>query len=139
MANIFEYQDYREYLHDYYAKQKAGTRNFSYRVFSEKAGIKAPSFLFYVIEGKRNLTKSTIIKISQAIGHNREEADYFECLVFFNQAQSISEKTYHYSKLVEIRKPLDIGVIAADRYEYYRTWYNSVIREVVTLLDFKVY
>jgi uncharacterized protein (TIGR02147 family) len=137
MVNIFEYQDYRSYLHDYYAQQKAGLRNFSYRVFSEKAGIKAPSFLFYVIEGKRNLTKSTIIKISKAIGHNREEADYFECLVFFNQAQSITDKTHHYSRLVEIRKPLDIGIVAADRYEYYRTWYHSVIREVVILFDFK--
>ncbi len=60
--------------------------------FSEKAGISAPSFLFYVISGKRNLTQSTILKISQAIGLSGEEADYFEALVFFNQATSIKEK-----------------------------------------------
>jgi uncharacterized protein (TIGR02147 family) len=106
-------------------------------MFSKNAGISAPSFLFYVIDGKRNLTKSTVVKISQAIGFNREEADYFECLVFFNQANTIAEKTYYYSRLIEIRKPIDIALVEKDRYDYYSAWYHSVIREVVTFLDFK--
>jgi uncharacterized protein (TIGR02147 family) len=135
--NLFEYQNYRTYLHDYYNEQKLSKRNFSYRSFSQKAGIAAPSFLFYIIDGQRNLTKSTIFKISQAIGHNREEAEYFENLVFFNQAQTISEKTFYYGRLIEVRKPIDIAVIDKDRYEYYSKWYHSVVREVVTFFDFK--
>ncbi|NLG19159.1 MAG: TIGR02147 family protein [Fibrobacter sp.] len=135
--NLFEYQDYRSFLQDYYKEQKEQKKKFSYRYFSEKAGIKAPSFLFYVIEGKRNLTKGTILKISQAIGFNRQEEEYFEYLVFFNQAKTIVEKTEYYSRLVEIRKPIDIAVIDKDRYEYYSAWYHSVIREVVTFFDFK--
>jgi uncharacterized protein (TIGR02147 family) len=137
MPNLFEYQNYRAYLHDYYNEQKAQKRNFSYKSFSQKAGISAPSFLFYVIEGKRNLTKSTVMKVSNAIAFNREEAEYFECLVFFNQSQTITEKTYYYGKLVEIRKPIDIGNVQKDRWEYYSFWYHSVIREVVTFFDFQ--
>jgi uncharacterized protein (TIGR02147 family) len=137
MPNLFEYQNFREYLHDYYNEQKALKRNFSYKSFSQKTGISSPSFLFYVIQGKRNLTKSTVIKISTAIGLNREEADYFECLVFFNQVQTITEKTYYYSKLVEIRKPIDIGNIQKDRWEYYSAWHHCVIREVVTFFNFQ--
>ena len=137
MVNIFEYQNYRCYLKAYYEEQKATKRSFSYRKFSEKAGINTSSFLFYVIEGKRNLTKNSIIKISQAIGHNRKDADYFEYLVFFNQSKTIQDKTHYYSRLVEIREPLDIQTVANDRYEFYCKWYHSVIREVVTLFDFK--
>ncbi len=137
MPNLFEYQNYRAYLHDYYNEQKALKRNFSYKSFSQKADISAPSFLFYVIEGKRNLTKSTVVKICNAIGLNREEAEYFECLVFFNQSQTISEKTFYYSQLVEIRKPIDIGNVQKDRWEYYSSWYHSVIREVVTFFNFQ--
>jgi uncharacterized protein (TIGR02147 family) len=136
MINIFEYQDYRSYLRDYYKEQKAEKRYFSYKYFSEKAGIKAPSFLFYIIEGKRNLTKNTMLKISQAIGHSREEAEYFESLAFFNQSDTITEKTFYYGRLVEIRKPVDIAVIDKDRYDYYGAWYHSVLREVVTFFDF---
>jgi uncharacterized protein (TIGR02147 family) len=137
MADMFVHQNYREYLREYYNEQKALKKNFSYRSFSEKSGIAAPSFLFHVIEGKRNLTKATVMKISQAIGHNRDEAEFFENLVFFNQAQTIAEKTVYYSRLVEIRKPIDIAIIPKDRYEYYSAWYHSVIREVVIFFDFR--
>jgi uncharacterized protein (TIGR02147 family) len=137
MANIFEYQNFRTYLKDYYNEQKAAKKNFSYRYFSEKAGVNTPSFLYYVIENKRNLTESSVLKISQAIGHTREEAEYFSSLVFFNQAKTINEKTHYYSKLLEIRRPIDMQTIDADRYEYYSKWHHSVIREVASFFPFK--
>ena len=49
IPNIYQYQDYRQYLRDYYREQKQAKRNFSYRYFSEKAGINASAFLYYVI------------------------------------------------------------------------------------------
>lgn len=137
MVNIFEYQNYRLYLRDYYSDQKATKRYFSYRYFSKKAGINASAFLYYVIEGKRNLTKKSIDKISSAIGHTKDENDYFENLVFFNQAKTIAEKTMYYSRIVECRRPIDIKTIDRDRYEFYSKWYHSVVREVVTMVDFR--
>jgi uncharacterized protein (TIGR02147 family) len=137
MINIFEYQNYRLYLHDYYNDQKKAKKYFSYRYFSRKAGINASAFLYYVIAGKRNLTKKSIDKISSAIGHSREEYDFFENMVFFNQANTISEKIMYYTRVVECRRPLDIAIVEKDRYEYYAKWYHSVIREIVTMIDFK--
>jgi uncharacterized protein (TIGR02147 family) len=78
MADLFVHQNYRDYLREYYNKQKALKKNFSYRSFSEKAGIAAPSFLFHVIEEKRNLTKVTVTRLSPATGHNRDESEFFE-------------------------------------------------------------
>jgi uncharacterized protein (TIGR02147 family) len=137
MVNVFEFQNYREYLRAFYNEQKMTKKSFSYRSFSKKANINTSSFLFHVIQGKKNLTKNTIVKISGAIGHNREESEYFENLVFFNQSNTISEKTYYYSRLIEVRRPLDMENVNKDRYEYYSKWYHSVVREVVTFLDFK--
>ena len=137
MINIFEYQNYRTYLKEYYNEQKASKKYFSYRYFSNKAGINASACLYYVIEGKRNLTKKSIDKISQAIGHSKEENEYFENLVFFNQATTISDKTLYYSRIVECRKPLDIIHVSKDRYEFYSKWHHSIVREIVTMFDFK--
>jgi uncharacterized protein (TIGR02147 family) len=137
MINIFEYQDYRLYLHDYYDDQKKSKKYFSYRYFSKKAGINASAFLYYVITGKRNLTKKSIDKISSAIGHSREEYDFFENMVFFNQAKTISEKIMYYARVVECRRAVDISLVDKDRYDYYSKWYHSVIREIVTMVDFK--
>lgn len=137
MISVFNYQNYREYLREYYDEQKCFSKSFSYRSFSKMAGIATSSFLFHVIEGKRNLTKASVMKISTAIGHDRDEADFFENLVFFNQAKTISEKTIYYSRLIENRKTLDIEEVPKDRFEYYRTWYHSVIRELITLIGFR--
>jgi uncharacterized protein (TIGR02147 family) len=137
MINVFEYQDYRSYLKDYYADQKSAKKYFSYRYFSKKAGINASAFLYYIIEGKRNLTKNSIEKISTTIGHSEVEKQYFENLVFFNQAKTIMEKTKYYSNIVDCRKHLDMKTIDKDRYDFYRIWYHSIIRELVTMLDFK--
>jgi uncharacterized protein (TIGR02147 family) len=137
MVNIFEYQNYRLYLRDYYNDQKSAKKYFSYRYFSKKAGINASAFLYYVINGKRNLTKSSIDKISSAIGHSKEENDYFGNLVFFNQAQTIAEKVMYYSRIVECRKPLDMKTVDKDQYEFYATWYHSIMREIVCLVGFK--
>ena len=108
MANVFEYQDYRRYLKDYYSFQKSRKKYFSYRYFSQKAGINASAFLYYIIEGKRNLTKRSIERISNAIGHSDEEKQYFENLVFFNQAKTIEDKAKYYSKIVDCRKHLQL-------------------------------
>jgi hypothetical protein, TIGR02147 len=137
MINLFEYQNFRLYLKDYYIEQKDSKRYFSYRYFSKRAGINASAFLYYVIEGKRNLTKKSIDKISSAIGHSREENEYFENLVFFNQAKTIADKTMYYSRVVECRRPIDLKTVSKEQYEFYAKWYHSIIREVVTMFDFK--
>ncbi len=134
--NIFEYQNYRLYLKDFYEEQKSIHKGFSYRSFSAKAGINASAFLYYIIQGKRNLTQSSILKISQAIGHSKEESEYFENLVYFNQAQTITEKTLYYNNVLSVRKPLEINKIGKEQYEYYATWFNSVIRELITFYPF---
>ena len=137
MVKVFEFQDYRVYLKSYYEDQKATTKSFSYRSFSKKANINTSSFLFHVIQGKKNLTKNSIVKVSGAIGHTKEEANYFENLVFFNQAKTILEKTHYYSKLIEIKRPLSIESIEKSQYEFYKEWYHSVLREAIAIYDFK--
>jgi uncharacterized protein (TIGR02147 family) len=137
MINIFEYQNYRLYLKEYYEEQKNSKKYFSYRYFSKKAGINASAFLYYVIEGKRNLTKNSIDKISGAIGLSRDQGEYFENLVFFNQAKTIAEKTMYYSRIVECRKPLDIKTLDKDQFEFYAKWHHCVIREIATMIDFR--
>ncbi|MFP4417517.1 MAG: TIGR02147 family protein [Chitinivibrionales bacterium] len=137
MGTIHEYQNYRKYLSDFYKEQKRKKKYFSYRYFSKLAGVNSSAFLYYVIEGKRNLTKKSIEKISAAIGHTREEREYFENLVFFNQATTINEKALYYTRVIEARKPVDIKAIEADQYEFYSKWYHSVIRELVSFIDFE--
>ncbi len=141
MIDIFDYIDYRKFLGDYYAERKSQTPSFSYQNFSNKAGFQNKGFIYNVISGVKNLSKSSVIKLSQAIKLKPKEADYFENLVSFNQAKNLRERNYFFEKLNAIksnRKGLaEIRQIRKEQYEFYSNWYFSVIRSLIDMHDFK--
>jgi uncharacterized protein (TIGR02147 family) len=134
--DIYLYLEYRKYLGDYYAFKKRITPSFSFRLFSRRAGFTAPNFLQLLIQGKRNLIKSSIAKVSQAIGHRVEEARYFESMVLFGQAKTISEKSRYFALLSEARKPYQISAITDMQFEHFSHWYHKAIREVIGFYPF---
>ena len=141
MINIFNYIDYRKFLADYYLEQKEQNHAFSYQFFSNKLGFKNKGFIFNVISDRKNLSKSSIVKISQAINLKPKEADYFENLVSFNQAKNLQERKYYFSKLIEIKSnrkgASKIRETRKEQYEFYSKWYLSVIRSLIDMHEFK--
>jgi uncharacterized protein (TIGR02147 family) len=137
MLSIFEYLDYRKFLADYYVHKKKTQRSFSYRSFNAKAGISSPVFLKLVIDGKRNLGLASIEKFSTALGLNKKECLYFRKLVLFDQSDSPEEKQEHYAVLRSMRNIIAEKLLNNTQYDYFINWYNAVIRELVTLYDFK--
>jgi uncharacterized protein (TIGR02147 family) len=137
MRSVFEYIDYRKFLNDYYAFKKNTSRAFSYRYFSAKAGFASPVFLKLVIEGQRNLSRASIEKFCAALGLTKKESMYFKNLVLFEQAKTADEKQEHYAVLRSIENAVSEKALEADQYDYFSNWYNIVIRELVTLFNFK--
>jgi len=137
MKTIFEYFDYRAFLRDYYAYKKTQNRYFSYRFFARRADIKSPVFFKEVAEGKKKLSPEMIAKFSSALHFNEKEATYFKYLVLFDQAKTGKEKQEHYVVLRSMENAKGEKALNTDQYDYFSTWYNVVIRELVTLFDFK--
>jgi len=136
MGTIFEYMDYREYLRELFEKRKADHPFYSYRLFSQKAGFRSPNFLKLVVDGKRNLTKESVYRVSKAFGLNKGESDYLENLVFFNQSKTLDEKNLYLSRILRYRVKFDPKLLEPSELEYYSQWYNPVICELVTAADF---
>jgi uncharacterized protein (TIGR02147 family) len=141
MPNVFEYTDYRKYLLDYYLAKKKDNPSFSYTCFSARAGLKNKGFLHSVLHGSKNLSKSSIVKLVNAIGLKKIEADYFENLVFFNQAMDLIERTYFCEKLNSISHPSRsvtvVQQMRRDQYEFYSKWFHSAVRSLIDMYHFK--
>ena len=137
MGLVFSYIDYRLFLKDYYEEQKKTSRFFSYRYFAQKANINSPNFLKQVIESKRNLTNLTIDKFITALKFNEKEAQFFRHMVLFNQAKSVQEKQEHYTIMLSMMHTIKEQRLTALQHEYYNHWFVPVIRELVSLYDFK--
>lgn len=137
MIDIFDYSDYRKFLQDYQQIKSSYNRAFSYRYYAKKAGINSSSFYPQIIRGNRNLTKDTIFKTCIAFNLANQQAEYFELLVLFNQAQTIKQKNFYFEKLIEKQKLRNIKKVKEEQYEYFSQWYHCIIREVVCFIDFK--
>lgn len=132
MKPIFEYIDYRKYLKDFYDASKATTTYFSYRFFSQRAGLNSPVLLKMVFDGKRNLSNKSIEKFIKGLNLKENAAVYFRNLVRFNQAKTALEKQEHYRVLRSMAKMVPQYLIEDEHFDYFDKWYYSAIREGVT-------
>lgn len=134
--DVLKYTNYRVFLQDYYVFKKATSKSFSLRYFADKAGLSSHAHLKLVMDGKRNITSSTIAKIIIGLGFTGNKAEYFEKLVFFNQAKGDKEKQFYYDKLVKSSPKSDIRRLNDSQFQIFQKWYYTAIRELVCLKDF---
>ncbi|HPQ81654.1 MAG TPA: TIGR02147 family protein [bacterium] len=133
---IFDYEDYRLFLHSWYSWMKETKPGFSYRAFSKWAGFASPNHLQLIIQGKRNITQETLATIVKLLKLPKREARYFELLVELNQAFAPEAKARAILEISRLLKKFNRN-IEHGQIEYLAKWYYAVIRELVTTKDFR--
>lgn len=135
-VHIFDYLDYRVFLHDYYLEQKAKGRGFSLRAFARRAGIRSFNFLQLVIKGQRDLSAQMAVCFARGCGLRGSEADYFCELVTFGQAKSTEERNRAYERLGSFRHFRALHALEPAQAMYHKNWYIPAIRELIALPHF---
>ncbi len=136
MNSILTYDNFREYIRDYFIESKKTRKYFSFKTFADKAGFKSRDYILRVMNGSRNLSKDSVIRLYKAMGLSEKEADYFEKLVDFNQSKSLLEKENSYLKLSRLKGCKKHTRLREDQYEYLSTWYHCVIRALLPVVSF---
>ncbi len=101
-----------------------------------KMGMKSPAFYLDLVKSRRNLSFKSIPHCCKALGFNKEESEYFENLVLFNQAKTIEEKNRFYQKMLNNKK-VNMNLISKEMYEFYSKWHHTAIREMLFYYPFK--
>ena len=135
--DVLLYTNYRVFLRDYYEFKKKTVPAFSLRFFAEKAGLSSHAHLKLTIDGKRNITKNTVVKLIHGLGLDGQRAAYFESLVFFNQAQTDADKQVYYAQLLKASPRSKLHKMEKAQFRIFREWHHSAILEMVALKDFR--
>lgn len=128
---MFDYVDYRRFLADYYAHEKAQRYGFSFRVFSRRAGIRSSNYLRLVIDGERNLTRAMAERFATGCELSGSAQEFFCDLVEYGQASSTRERKRAYDRLGGYRQFRAARKLDAAQAAYHSTWYLPAIRELV--------
>jgi uncharacterized protein (TIGR02147 family) len=141
MPDLFDYLDYRAFLRDYFDSRKATLDSWSYQSFAEQLGFKAKDFLFRVIKGKKNLSQASILQMSQGLGLNGIQTQYFDTLVKCNQSRDIGQRNLFFNLLNTIktqgRTTHPAQRLRQDQFQFYSKWYHSAIRSLIEMAGFK--
>ncbi|MGZ3743918.1 MAG: TIGR02147 family protein [Pseudobdellovibrionaceae bacterium] len=135
--SIFQYDNYRVFLKDYYEWSKLENKNFSFRFFSRALGYSSPNFLKCVIDGTRNLTTDGVRRFIKALKLNKEEAAFFENLVSYNQAKNEEEKRIYAEHILHSKAYRKMLPLREAQFSYFANWYLIPIRELVNLPNFQ--
>jgi len=133
----FEYTDFRPFIKDRLALLQEKNDKLSQREFCRRAGFSSPGLLHAVLKGERKLSLASLKKFARAMELTREEAKYFSALVNFTQSPTDEDKTLAYKALLNFKGFRKAHTLAREQFEYYSSWLCPVLREMITLSNFR--
>ncbi|MBD3322086.1 MAG: TIGR02147 family protein [Chitinivibrionales bacterium] len=134
MDDIFDYLDYRDYLADHYQDNKKRRRSFSFRYITLKTGLDA-SFYAKVLNKQKHIADNAIPILTDFLKLKKRERDYFTVLVHFNKSKRAAQEQLYFEKLLSLRTPIS-KKLEKNKYDYFSSWYNIVIREQMSVHPF---
>lgn len=134
---LFEYDNYRKFLQDYFEAKKRENHRFSQRQFCAKCGFSAHNYVTFVMQKKRNLSLVSIQKVIKGLGLSHKESLFFENLVLLNQAKTVEEKERYFDKLKQTGRTSKFYRLNRQQFFFYEKWYYPVVRELMALCDWK--
>lgn len=134
---IFSYNNFRTYLKDLYTFRNTLDPLFSKAFICKQLGLpNSRSYFQDVLNGKfvSSLKIPLFIRVFQL---DKDEAQFFKVLVNYNQATGDQDdREALFEQLISLnRTPKTI--ISPQVYSYYKEWYHSVIRTVLSIIDFR--
>lgn len=137
LDRLFDYDNYRILLKDYFEEQRELKSFFSHRYFAQKAGFGSHSFCAYIMDGKRNLSHTSIPKMIKGLALKGKKAEYFETLVHYNQSRNDKDRDVYYKTLQRLRKSTSFYKVNRKQFAYFDHWYYPVIRELAVFSDWE--
>jgi len=135
VGRLFEYDNYREFLKDYFEEEKRLRPTFSRRWFAQKAGFKSTGFCSLIVGGSRRLGDASIPRLVEAIGLVGTAAEFLEALIRFNQADTVEHRESCLDRIKRLRLQSGKIRLAAHQFPFWENWYNVAIRELVVHAD----
>jgi uncharacterized protein (TIGR02147 family) len=129
---LFQYDDYRRFLGDFFEDQKRKRAAFSHRYFAQKAGFTSSSFCLSVIKGRYNLSSSATEKMVRAMELDPRQAIFFGALIRYNQSKSATEREAAWVAIQSIRRQVEFTSLTLPQQGYFSRWFYPVLRELVT-------
>lgn len=136
-VSVFRFLDAREFLRQAYDAEKKNNKGFSQRYIAKAMNAGSSSFFKDVLLGRARLTPARVAKFAELFRLPSKEAEHFENLVLYAQAETPEEKERYLRKLGGGSTAGRRAVLEASQMEYLQKWHYAAIRELLGAIDFR--
>lgn len=136
MKQIFDYDDYRDYIRDFYLERKKQNARYSYSVLGTTIGLNA-SHVFCLVEKKRDLPIRCVPAIKKLLGLESRAAAYFDLLLAASRTKSEETRSEIMAK-ASLLKDIKKRFLETRELEYLSQWWTAVIRAVIEVNQGKI-
>lgn len=136
-VSVFQFLDAREYLRQACEREKALRPAFSQRYIAKALNASSSSFFADVMSGKSKLSPARVLGFVQLLKLPKKEAEYFERLVQYTQAEGEAEKRHAFEKLKELGPKGGQALLEASQMEYFGKWHYAAVRELLEVHPFR--
>lgn len=137
VGKLFEYDNFRVFLKDYFEEEKRLRPAFSQRWFAQKAGFKSTGFCSLIVSGARKLGDTSIPRLVEATGLVGVPAEFLDALIRYNQAGTLEGREAWFALLKRLRMEGGRAVISSRQFPFWERWYHVAIRELAVHSDWK--
>jgi uncharacterized protein (TIGR02147 family) len=134
--SVFQYLDSREFLEHLYAQEKRKNPAISHRYIAKAMNARSSSFFKDVLTARIRVSPARARAFSKLFKLDAREAEYFDNLVLYTQAETHDEKKQWLKKLVKELPPGSRTLLKSFQMEYFKKWYYAAVREIFAIDDF---
>jgi uncharacterized protein (TIGR02147 family) len=133
--NIFDYNNFREFLRDMYAFRRDEDRHFTKAHICKQLGLPNSRSYFQDVLNGKGVTDLKVPLFIKLFRMTHDESLYFRVLVRFNQCDTADEKELLLDQLISLnRTPQKHLTLQA--FSYYKEWYHAVVRAILDIIEF---
>lgn len=133
---IFEYNDYRSFLKDWFSYLKDLDPKFSVRKLARDINVSS-SYFPSVMSSKIPLRERIIPAIAKYTQLNRQEEHFLTYLVEFNEAKDLQAQSEAFKKISRFSHFKTSQLKNLALHQYFSSWHYVAIRELIRQKNFK--
>ena len=133
--DIYQYDDFRQYLHDAFETRKKADSAFTHRRFAELAGVRNPGTLLHIIQGKRALSAKVLEACIKVFGLKPTQSEFFRLLVDYKQGNA-EDQAETFRELQNRRAHSSFVRLNSAQVRYYEDTVYPLVLSAIEVLEF---
>jgi len=130
--DIHDYLDYRTFLRDSLALEKASGRIAGQRDVATFLDLKSSGHVSWILQGKRTLMPRLVPKVAELFRLGPEESSYLSLLVEHNDTEDPQARRLLMARISHAQA-LRKHMLPAAKGSYWSSWHHAVLRELIAV------